>query len=330
MQWEKADPGGVHLASCLTNMALRFLDLSNNQLTDSSLKHLGAELCTSRHLRVLHLNGNCVTAVGFAAVLPLGRHILDNNGKGVEEWGLRHNSLGDACCELLASSLPVFAEYNMGVKPLCVANWDLRTNGITSKGCKSLAPLLAHMSWARLGCNPLGDYGVPHIAKELGSDIKILDLRHAKIGDEGAAAIAHSLMNASALRELLLSGNEIGAHGAARLADGWSWVQHLNLVDLSFNPIGGLGVEIIAEELPYWQQSPFRLCLTGVGCSNEGVSKLKRALMKNPRRDKKWTIELGSNDMSPSHAIEIRGLLEENQDDTADTPGEYLCPLSAS
>lgn len=316
LKWQQIDPGGVHLSNCLADKALRILDLSNNYLMDDSLRCLAQALMKRQSadwgtLEVVNLNLNSATEVGLAAVLPLG-----SRPGGVKTWGFRHNKLGDAGC--LAINKALFTKH-IGCH-VSGTSWDLRTNCITAKGAESLLAVFPFMTVARLGCNPLGDSGAQALAQGLGQFIVILDLGQAGIGDAGATIISRKLMNCSMLQELLLGGNDIQAAGATNLAGGWSWVTNLRFVDLACNPLGSCGVQGIAEELPFWTQTPFRLCLAGVECDDAGGLCLVRAIDKNPRRDWKWTIELHNNTCA-KHAYDIRRLLD---------PGEpQMLPLNA-
>lgn len=319
MQWEKVDPGGQQLAKSLGSMCLRVLDISDNALTDETLKAVTETLLSvsgyaaeiksdvfeeprSMPLKTFVANGNSITEEGLASALALG-----SREGGVTEWGFRHNQLGDAGCETIRNAL-----YNKwtGIH-VTGTSWDLRTNKITAKGCEALVPVFEHMVVARLGCNPLGDTGVARLATRISTSLTILDLRQARFGDAGAQAIGNSLMNATSLQEILLSGNNIGPAGARKLADGWAWVASLYYVDLAGNPLGSEGVERIAEEMPCWCQSPFRLSLAGTDCGDEGAIGLKRALDKHPRRGQDWTFELACNGIGSHHIADIRSALDE-------------------
>jgi len=305
MKWEQLDPGGQNLANSLINKPLRVLELSNNYLMDDSLKCLADALvlrpASVRSLEVLNLDINCGTAVGLAALLPLG-----SQKGGVKNWAFRHNKLGDAGCEAIRGAM--FTKH-VGCH-VSDTSWDLRTNRITSKGIESLVDVFPAMAVARLGCNPLGDDGAERLSHCIGQSLLLLDLGHAGIGDSGAASLGRKLVNATSLQDLLLAGNEIGAAGAGCLADGWGYVANLRFVDLAYNPLGADGVQCIAQELPYWCQSPFRLSLAGVDCGDEGAQYLVRALDANPRRDYKWSIELPSSKCNVAYS-HIRQLLEE-------------------
>jgi len=297
-QWEKIDPGGVMLGTSIVAKSLRVLDLSNNCLSDRSVQRIASAILASpaslASLEVVGLDINNITEVGFGELMSLG-----SRARGVRMWSLRHNKVGNAACKML------------GASELQPAHWDLRTNGITDVGCSYLFPVLEHMPALRLGGNKLGDIGVQHLAKGLGDKLLLLDLRHAHFGNFGAQCIGRWLMDAPLMEELLLSGNEIGAKGAEALARGWRWLRQLHHTDLSSNPIGSDGVACLAEELPYWKQSPFRLSMVSIGCGDAGILEVVDALTVHSRHNWNWEFELQGNDISAWHSMEVRRLLEE-------------------
>jgi TIR domain/Leucine Rich repeat len=72
---------------------------------------------------------------------------------------------------------------------------------------------------------PVGDQGAVQIANALlhvpRLGLRVLDLGHTSIGDEGASALGHALSRTTApLHTLRLDGNDIGDNGAAALANG--------------------------------------------------------------------------------------------------------------
>mmetsp|Transcript_33397 Transcript_33397/g.92233 ORF Transcript_33397/g.92233 Transcript_33397/m.92233 type:complete len:655 (-) Transcript_33397:225-2189(-) len=296
---EKLDAGGQHLAQCLANKQLRVLDLSQNSLSDATLTRLASVLAppdaqAAQSLEVLILDLNCISAAGLSALLPLGR-----KGSRLREWGLKHNQIGDAGCRAIADA--AFGP----------ASLDLRTNGITAAGCEDLSRVFGNMVVARLGCNALGDAGAVHLAMGFGNRLEVLDLRQAQIGDDGIGVFGRLLCCAPSLQELLLQGNKFGASGAQALADGWACLKSLHSVDLSNNLLGSNGVTMIAEELHFWIQAPFRLSLMGVGCEDEGAISMKSALETHDRRGRGWAIELQNNFIgNPNHVLDIRRLLE--------------------
>eukprot|EP00439_Symbiodinium_sp_Y106_P086358 s121_g32.t2 len=330
--WEKLDPGAGYLSQSLPIQHLQILDLSHNGLTDLGAQNLAAALTKKRPVRleVLTLELNCITEAGFDSLLSLGKDI----GNRIRSWGFRHNKLGDASCKLLAKALDpegIGAPNRLNV-------WDLRTNRIGLEGCKALVPVIGSMEVARLGCNPLGDAGGEQLANGLGRNLRILDLRQAELGEAGDAhraaqepmptqwhfsiALETVMPNFGAelcgrivpdLQELLLSGNNIGPAGAQALAEGWAWISSLRHVDLSGNMgIGREGVDLLADELPFWQQAPFRLSLASIGCEDEGAKRLAAALRKNPRKGRGWTIELQNNPIGSWMKLQILQLLEED------------------
>lgn len=277
--WEKLDPGAGYLSKSLPIQHLQILDLSHNGLTDLGAQNLAAALTKKRPVRleVLTLELNCITEAGFDSLLSLGKDV----GNRIRSWGFRHNKLGDASCKLLAKALDpegIGAPNRLNV-------WDLRTNRIGLEGCKALVPVIGSMEVARLGCNPLGDAGGEQLANGLGRSLRILDLRQAELGEAATLALGRKLRDAATLQELLLSGNNIGPAGAQALAEGWAWISSLRHVDLSGNmAIGKEGVDLLVDELPFWQQAPFRLSLASIGCEDEGAKRLAAALRKNPRK----------------------------------------------
>eukprot|EP00929_Paragymnodinium_shiwhaense_P054851 TRINITY_DN27495_c0_g1_i2.p1 TRINITY_DN27495_c0_g1~~TRINITY_DN27495_c0_g1_i2.p1 ORF type:complete len:702 (+),score=167.68 TRINITY_DN27495_c0_g1_i2:138-2243(+) len=299
-QWQRGDAGGRLLAAGLLGKRLRTLDLTMNSLTDEAVKRLADALIptSTGYLETLHLNLNCITGQGLAALLPLSC--------ALKYWGLRHNKLGDGGCRALAQS----------VEKLRPGTFDLRTNNISKEGCKYLvqghdfgACVLERMVVARLGCNPLGCLGVQRLAEVLGTQLQVLDLMQTKMGNDGAAHLGRSLSGAVGLKELLLQGNLFEAEGVLPLAIGWSQLPKLEHVDLSNNMLGPDGVGLIAGELPFWVQSPLTLHMVGVGCDNTSATRIRDALERHDRRHRRWNIDLSGNDIRLETSVDIRRLL---------------------
>eukprot|EP00930_Biecheleria_cincta_P003375 TRINITY_DN104308_c0_g1_i1.p1 TRINITY_DN104308_c0_g1~~TRINITY_DN104308_c0_g1_i1.p1 ORF type:complete len:720 (-),score=86.47 TRINITY_DN104308_c0_g1_i1:129-2288(-) len=317
LEWEKMDPGCSNLASNITMLRLRILDLSSNLLGDGSVKKLANALLDNtsslQNLEIVDFSFNYITEAGLEAVLPLGRV----PGSRVREWGFRHNKVGNGACKLLAEAFdPTFLRAK-GPRLEC---WDLRTNGISAAGCQFLTTVLDQMVTARLGCNPLSDAGGENLSCGLGDKLRILDLSQGKLGDAAAIAMGSKFENCTSLEQLLLSGNDIGSMGANALADGWANVTSLRYVDLANNAsIGSMGVALIADQMPIWKQAPFRLSLAGVECEEDGAKKLISVLSRNPRGDRNWVIELHNNpDIGNGSVVQINRLLEKRPTISAD------------
>jgi len=295
MEWEYGDRGALQISTCIRRNQLCVLNLSHNKLLDESVLLIAEALVNgpSHHsLQVLNLNLNWATERSLAALLPLGC----GNGR-LQNWGLKHNKLGDVGCQMLAEARPNSA------------SWDLQTNGIGPAGCMHLMQAMQDMTELRLGCNHFSDEGMKHLSKSFGPHILLLDFRNSQLSDESATLIARSLVDASSLATLLLGGNQIGPAGAHSLAEGWAFKTSLIHVELSNNPIGSSGLELLADCLPVWQQSPFRLSLMGIGCDVEGVLKLKAVLTEYPRCTRNWRIDLQHNGLQARHVRDISNML---------------------
>jgi len=298
LRLDRSDPNGMCTSRAITRKAnLRVLDLSHNYLTDDfaicMAQVLGKE---AKALKVLQLAGNCISHRGFAALLP-----LHAEGRGVQDWGLRHNQLADEGCAALASH-----------RLIADSEWDLWTNSITAVGCQALlrAGAFEKMLVLRLGCNPIGDEGVEYLAQGLTNTLQVLDLRQTNLGDAGCVALSGVLSCLSQLRSLLLAGNAIGAEGVTALARTWSCVESLRHVDLSNTALGSLGVQAIASELPFWLQAELRVSLVGVGCDELAVKALRAAIQVQPRSGRSLVLDLQHNGLPLKLLVDMRRLLE--------------------
>mmetsp|Transcript_29907 Transcript_29907/g.54460 ORF Transcript_29907/g.54460 Transcript_29907/m.54460 type:complete len:681 (-) Transcript_29907:67-2109(-) len=297
LRLDRSDPDGACTARAITKKSnLRVLDLSHNYLTDDFVICLARVLGTEAGgLKVFQLAGNCISHRGFAALLP-----LHAGGRGVQEWGLRHNKLADEGCYTLAS-------HQLGH-----SEWDLWTNSITATGCQVLlrSDAFEKMVVLRLGSNPIGDEGVEFLVQGLTNKLQVLDLRQTNLGDTGCLALSAVLSGLSQLRLLLLAGNVIGLEGCKALARAWGCVESLRHVDLSNNSLGSLGVQAIASELPFWLQAKLRLSLVGVGCDEAAVQALRSAIQVQPRSGRSLVLDLQHNGLPLKHIVEMRRLLE--------------------
>jgi len=121
-----------------------------------------------------------------------------------------------------------------------------------------------------------------------------LDLGHCCLGDRYAAVIGEALPRASALKVLILDGNDFGVEGAKSIADGLSTNRTLDTLRLSDNlEIGRNGAEgcralSVALEKNLFLKS---LALNGCAVSDEGVAALSDGLAKNKSLDELYLTE---------------------------------------
>ncbi|XP_048856465.1 uncharacterized protein LOC125723773 [Brienomyrus brachyistius] len=184
---------------------LRELDLSDNDLQDSGMKLLFAELenphCT---LEILRLN-SCNLTVTCCEALAL---TLRSNSSSLRELHLSDNDLQDSGVKLL------FAELE---NPHCTLE-ILRLAGcmFTEEGCSSLTSALrsnpSHLRELDLSYNHPGDSGVKLLSAVLedpSCKLEILKLNSCKLSWESCIALASALSSNPHVRELDLSDNEL-------------------------------------------------------------------------------------------------------------------------
>ncbi|XP_067293004.1 NACHT, LRR and PYD domains-containing protein 14-like [Pseudorasbora parva] len=208
-----SDGGYADLSLALrSNLSLRELDLSENNITESGMKQLlnhpqcklqklvlrscnisrssyyelSSGLRSNPSLKELDLSGNSITV---HVTKPLSR-LLEHSQWKLEKLRLRSCQITDGDCADLRSAL--------GSNPSHLRELDLSENNITCSGVKQLSDLIKHPQ-----CK-----------------LEKLELRSCYISNRGCADLSSALKsNPSHLRELDLSGNAITDSGVKQLSD---------------------------------------------------------------------------------------------------------------
>ncbi|UJR14323.1 hypothetical protein I4U23_001319 [Adineta vaga] len=144
------------------------IDLSNQNLLDSSMASIVKYGIKEKECRILNLWGNRFTSRGL---LVLVNTLYEN--KTLRELDLSHNRLGDDGIEILAKFLSL---NNCSIRYL-----DLSSNGITDVGAQYLANMLTKntsLESLTLNKNEIEDGGLIYIAEALKTqNQKLVELR---------------------------------------------------------------------------------------------------------------------------------------------------------
>ncbi|ROL54955.1 NLR family CARD domain-containing protein 3 [Anabarilius grahami] len=252
---------------------LRELDLSENELKNTGVKHLCDTLydsqCKLERLRFRHCD---MTDEGCSAVTSA----LKSNPSHLRELDLSENQLGESgvknLCDLLRN------------KQCKLEKLDLCRCSITEKQCLiltlGLCSNLSHLRELSLSGNELKNTGVKHLSdvlKDSHCKLERLRLRSCDITDEGCSALTSALKsNPSHLRELELSGNKIKHKGVKHLCDLLK-DSDCNLERLSLKDCGITDVACLAHALTKTKALNF---LKELDLSKNKIGNTKKQLSK--------------------------------------------------
>jgi Ran GTPase-activating protein (RanGAP) involved in mRNA processing and transport len=322
----------------LADPGLTALNLRSTMLGDRGAFAL-AESPQLARLTELDLGGNRIGPAG-ARALAESPHLTGL--LRLDMWG---NQVGPEGARALARS-PRLAR---------LASLNLGGNEVGAEGAQALAesPHLAHLTHLDLHANRLGDPGAlvlarsPHLARltslHLGDNgidlvgtcalaqaprlrLGSLNLRHNRLGDGGAYALAQS-PHLAQLTSLNLWLNNVGPDGARALARS-PHLARLAALDLSFNHVGPDGARALAESPHLANLRSLELGCNRVG--DEGA----RALAESPRLAQLTSLSLYENGIGDRGALALAsstslGRLTALHLGRLDLPDEVLALLRA-
>ncbi|KAM9707797.1 protein NLRC3-like [Menidia menidia] len=297
--------------SCQSS-SLTHLDLSNNQLEDSGVKHVSAGLESPNcRLETLSLSSCGISEEGCSSLASA----VTSNPSHLKELDLSSNRPGDSGVQLLMAALKDPHKLR------------LADCGLSERVCEAVASALksspSHLKELDLSRNMLRDSGVKHLSTGLESPncrLETLSLSSCGISEEGCSSLASAVTsNPSHLKELDLSSNRPRDSGVKRLMAALkdphklrladcrlsesvceavasalkSSPSHLKELNLSRNMLMDSGVKHLSTGLESPNCRLETLSLSSCGISEEGCSSLASAVTSNPSHLKE--LDLSSN-----------------------------------
>ena len=194
------------------NRTLEHLDISSNNIGDTSVAHIAKALLTNTTLKTLcvcHLKG----FISDSCAESLARALVDN-GSSLKRLEISGNKIGDKGIDHVANALST----NTLLEVLSVRKCD-----ISDLGAELLARALAvnrTLETLDISHNNIGDNGITHIATILESNttLELLSVERCGISDLGAESIASALAANSSLKKLVINNKNIGDDGIAHIA----------------------------------------------------------------------------------------------------------------
>ncbi|XP_067305352.1 NLR family CARD domain-containing protein 3 isoform X2 [Pseudorasbora parva] len=199
------------------NSPLRKLDLSNNKLEKSGVRHLMGELASVHcQLQTLGLSG-CNFSSESCKYLASA---LKSKSSSLTELDLSYNKIRE-----------------VGVKQLCA--------GLSSQNCKLQKLKLKQCGLTEASCGHLAS-----VLKSSYSHLKDLELKSNDLQDSGVKELSSGLQNPECrLERLGLSGCMITEKGFNSLASALtSNAGHLRELDLSYNHPGEMGMKLLTAK----------------------------------------------------------------------------------
>lgn len=276
------------LASALSvHTVIKFLDLSNNLVTDVGARALAAML-PHTNIEYLNLARNKISN-GFGdlfAVIP--------NTK-ISHLNISYQNIDEGIAQIIADCLPKSNLHSLVMKACGItdsifelaieaifnskiSSLTLTNNKITSQSLEKI-PHVDNMVDLILDQNKIDDVGIAHLKEiiNFGSSLSHLSLNRNKITDIGAASIADILcLRKSSIVKLCLTGNRIGNAGLEQILKA-AEVIPLEILKINENKYNQAGIKNALVNLSKLKIKHFHISIVGTP-----VSLFEAAIITNP------------------------------------------------